>query len=80
MLERKPVNIYEAKTHLSSLIDQAASGEDVILARNGRSLARITSLGAPYLPLKHPGPLPKPITLKGEGPSASESLLMDREG
>ena len=38
------VNIYEAKTHLSSLVDQAARGEDVILARNGKPQARITSL------------------------------------
>lgn len=45
----KVVNIYEAKTHLSSLVDQAASGNDVILARNGKPQARITSL-APSKP------------------------------
>ena len=38
------VNIYEAKTQLSSLVDQAASGNDVIIARNGKPQARITSL------------------------------------
>lgn len=38
------VNIYEAKTQLSALVDQAASGADVILARNGKPQARITSL------------------------------------
>jgi prevent-host-death family protein len=38
------VNIYEAKTQLSALVDQAATGTDVILARNGRPQARITSL------------------------------------
>jgi len=38
------VNIYEAKTRLSGLVDQAASGNDVIIARNGKPQARITAL------------------------------------
>jgi prevent-host-death family protein len=38
------VNIYEAKTRLSQLIDIAASGEDVVLCRNGKPLVRITRL------------------------------------
>jgi prevent-host-death family protein len=35
------MNIYEAKTHLSQLVDQAAAGEDVVIARNGRPVARL---------------------------------------
>lgn len=38
------VNIYEAKTRLSQLVDKAASGEDVVLSRNGKPLVRITQL------------------------------------
>ena len=38
------INMYEAKTQLSALVDQAAGGDDVILARNGKPQARITSL------------------------------------
>jgi len=38
------VNMYEAKTQLSALVDQAAGGEDVIIARNGKPQARITAL------------------------------------
>lgn len=41
------VNIYEAKTHLSRLVDQAAAGEDVIIARGGKPIARLTRLGPP---------------------------------
>jgi len=37
------VNMYEAKTQLSALVDQAAGGEDVIIARNGKPQARITA-------------------------------------
>jgi prevent-host-death family protein len=38
------VNIYEAKTKLSKLVDQASQGEDVIIARNGKPVARLTTL------------------------------------
>ncbi len=38
------VNIYDAKTQLSKLVDTAASGSDVIIARNGKPVARITAL------------------------------------
>jgi prevent-host-death family protein len=41
------VNIYEAKTRLSQLVDKAASGEDVVVSRNGKPLARITRLEPP---------------------------------
>lgn len=41
------VNIYDAKTRLSQLVDKAASGEDVIVSRNGKPLVRITRLEEP---------------------------------
>lgn len=41
---KKSVNVYDAKTHLSRLIDKAAAGEDVIVSRNGKPLVRITQL------------------------------------
>ncbi|MCX7212766.1 MAG: type II toxin-antitoxin system Phd/YefM family antitoxin [Burkholderiales bacterium] len=40
----KNVNIYDAKTRLSQLVDRAASGEDVVVCRNGKPLVRITRL------------------------------------
>ena len=41
------VNIYDAKTRLSQLVDLAAAGEDVVVARNGKPLVRITQLQEP---------------------------------
>jgi antitoxin (DNA-binding transcriptional repressor) of toxin-antitoxin stability system len=38
------VNIYAAKTQLSKLADLAASGTDVIIARNGKPLCRLTEI------------------------------------
>ena len=42
-----PINIYQAKTHLSKLIDQAAAGKDVIISRAGKPVARLTRLEEP---------------------------------
>jgi prevent-host-death family protein len=39
------VNLYDAKTRLSQLVDKAVSGEDVIVGRHGKPLVRITRLG-----------------------------------
>jgi len=41
------VNIYEAKTQLSKLVDIASSGTDVIIARAGKPVARLTTLEQP---------------------------------
>ncbi|MBK6973539.1 MAG: type II toxin-antitoxin system Phd/YefM family antitoxin [Sterolibacteriaceae bacterium] len=46
------VNIYEAKTQLSRLIEKAASGEDVVIGRGGRPVARITSLTPAKQPIR----------------------------
>lgn len=46
------VNIYEAKTQLSKLVDLASQGEDVIIARNGKPAARLTALKEEKLPVR----------------------------
>lgn len=38
------INIYEAKTRLSQLVDQAVAGQDVVVSRHGKPLVRITRL------------------------------------
>ena len=43
----KTVNIHEAKTHLSRLIDQAAKGEPFIIAKSGKPMVKVTSLDTP---------------------------------
>ena len=40
------VNIHEAKTHLSRLIEQAVVGEDIVIAKAGRPLVRLVRLEA----------------------------------
>ena len=52
MTAKKPINIYEAKTHFSKLCDQAASGDDVVIARHGQPWVRITALKGPNREIK----------------------------
>jgi prevent-host-death family protein len=41
------VNIHEAKTHLSKLIELAVKGEPFIIAKAGKPLVKVTSIEAP---------------------------------
>lgn len=41
------VNIHEAKTRLSRLVDQAAKGEAFVIAKAGKPLVKVMALGAP---------------------------------
>ena len=50
----KTVNIHEAKTHLSRLIEDVATGEEVIIARNGKPVARLLPI-APRSRPRRPG-------------------------
>ena len=41
------VNVHEAKTHFSRFLERAMAGEEIIIARNGTPLVRLTPVGAP---------------------------------
>jgi prevent-host-death family protein len=53
------VNVYAAKTHLSRLIDQVNAGEEVVITRHGRAVARL-------VPAEAAKPR-KPGLLEGQG-------------
>jgi prevent-host-death family protein len=48
------VNVHEAKTHLSRLLDRVEAGEEVVLARAGRPVARLIPFRARTQP-REPG-------------------------
>ena len=53
------VNIHEAKTHLSKLLERAASGEEIVIARAGKPVARLVPVAE--------NPEPRPLgLLKGQ--------------
>lgn len=41
------INIHEAKTHLSRLLEQVAMGEEIVIAKAGKPIARLVPLEAP---------------------------------
>jgi prevent-host-death family protein len=46
----KPINLYQAKTHLSELVERAAAGEEIIIAKAGKPRARLVPLAEPRKP------------------------------
>ena len=44
------VNIHEAKTHLSKLVDRAAKGEPFVIAKAGKPLVKVVALDAQTAP------------------------------
>lgn len=56
------VNVHEAKTHLSRLLDRAAAGEEIVIERAGRPVARLVAL-ATNRAARRPGALRGRITI-----------------
>jgi len=66
----RPINIHAAKTHLSRLLEQAAEGEEIIIAKAGKPLAKLVPVearprrklgmlaGSVHLPKNFGAPLP----------------------
>jgi prevent-host-death family protein len=50
----KTVNIHEAKTHLSRLLQQAAAGEEIIIAKAGKPMAMLIACPVESAP-REPG-------------------------
>ncbi|TNH04672.1 type II toxin-antitoxin system prevent-host-death family antitoxin [Testudinibacter sp. TR-2022] len=55
------INIHEAKSNLSQLIQSALSGEEVIIAKAGTPLVKMVAI--PTKKIRHPGALKGKITL-----------------
>ena len=69
----KTVNIHEAKTHLSKLLERVKSGEEIIIARSGKPVARLCALASK----KEKLPKRKPGFAKGLIPDADVEKLLD---
>jgi prevent-host-death family protein len=74
------VSLYDAKTHLSSLVDRAAAGEEIVITKNGVPLAKLIAapfsgqprqpahaLGLQEVPEDFDAPLPREILDRFEG-------------
>ena len=61
----RTINIHDAKTHLSRLVDEVSAGEELIIAKAGKPLARL-------VPIKPEKRVRKPGFLKGKMRIASD--------
>jgi prevent-host-death family protein len=57
------VNIHEAKTQLSKLVDRAAGGEEIVIAKSGKPVARLVPYTSKREP-RRPGYLRGKIRIK----------------
>lgn len=46
------INIHEAKTHLSRLVEQAAAGKEIVIAKAGKPMARLVPMESTVRPKK----------------------------
>lgn len=60
----EPVSVYDAKTHLSRLLDAVEAGEEVVITRNGRPVARLVR--AEPRPRRRFGTLPGVAEVRGD--------------
>ena len=74
-----PVNIHEAKTHLSRLIERVEAGDEVVIARAGRPVARLIGYRE-RTTLRVPGRWRDQITIAPDFDSVNEAIARDFEG
>jgi prevent-host-death family protein len=48
----RTINIHEAKTHLSRLVDEAVDGKPFVIAKRGKELVQVIPVSVPDLPVK----------------------------
>ncbi len=76
------VNIHEAKTHLSRLLEQAEKGEEIVIARAGRPIAKLVPIAKPGKAKRKPGALKGKIKLRPgwDAQLTKEELALFYEG
>lgn len=67
------VNIHEAKTHLSRLLERVASGEEIVIAKAGKPVARLVPVAGKAEP-RQPGQFKMTIPESFYEPLSDEEL------
>ena len=55
LADQRLVNVHQAKTHLSQLLQEVEQGQEVVIARSGVPIARLVAWQAPPRPVAAPG-------------------------
>jgi prevent-host-death family protein len=69
------VNVHQAKTHLSQLLQQVEQGEEVVIARAGVPVARLVAWRAPAQPVAAPGAMRGRIELADDFDAPLDELF-----
>jgi prevent-host-death family protein len=73
------VNIHEAKTHFSRLVERAEAGEEIVIGRGGRPVARLMPLAARSKP-RSPGQWRGRVRMHPDFDAPDPELLDSFEG
>lgn len=73
------VNVHEAKTHLSRLLEQAHAGQEIIVAKAGKPYARLVAL-APQQGQRQPGRVAGRLSQAFFEPLPEDALLAWEQG
>jgi prevent-host-death family protein len=77
----RTVNIHEAKTHLSRLVEQAANGESFVIAKAGKPLVKVVALDAPeQQPMRRFGFLAGQFTLPEDFNTWAQDEILEMFG
>ncbi|MSQ72521.1 MAG: type II toxin-antitoxin system Phd/YefM family antitoxin [Betaproteobacteria bacterium] len=72
----RTVNIHEAKTHLSRLVEEVGKGKDIVIAKSGKPMAKLTRIN-PAKPLRKPGFLKGKIRIAADFDAPLPDDLLD---
>jgi prevent-host-death family protein len=75
----RTVNIYEAKTRLSELVEAAAAGEEIVIAKNGAPKAKLAPIPKPTQK-RQPSRLMKIAVIADDFDETDEGIIADFEG
>ena len=75
----KTANIHEAKTHLSRILSEVEKGEEYILARAGKAIARLSPIRRSIAELR-PGKWKGKVVVRSDFDAEEESINMMFEG
>ena len=72
------INIHQAKTHLSKLVEEAAQGEEIIIAKAGKPMAKLVALEQTVQQPRKPGNLKGQIWMSDDfdAPMSDEELAL----
>jgi antitoxin (DNA-binding transcriptional repressor) of toxin-antitoxin stability system len=75
LADQRLVNVHQAKTHHSQLLQEVEQGQEVVIARSGVPIARLVAWQAPSQPVATPGAMRGQIQLSDDFDAPLDGLF-----